>query len=168
MKKVLNLIDGLVENIIFVCTAGFVCVSFLQVIFRYVLNNSLSWSEEFSRYLFVVSVFLGSAVGLLHRKHVSVDLVERIFPDKIKHYYILLLDIFVGIFALFLGYVGLQMAMKSMTQLSSAMQIPLGYVYLAIPLGCSLMFINIVRRAVLDFKSAKQKQKESTRRDLVC
>lgn len=162
MKKVFNQLDGLVENIIFISTAGFVLVSFIQVISRYVLNSSLSWSEELCRYLFVLTVFLGSAVGLLHRKHVSVDLMEKIIPVKIKHYYILLIDIIVGVFSLFLGYVGLQMAMKSMTQPSPAMQIPLGYVYLAIPIGCTLMFINAARRAVMDLKSNKKIENENT------
>lgn len=168
MKKVSDIFDGIVENIIFACTAGFVFISFIQVIFRYVFNNSLSWSEELCRYLFVITVFFGSAVGLLHRKHVSVDVIEKIIPVKFRHYFIFMLDIFVTVFAAFLGYVGLQMATKSMTQPSPAMQVPLGYIYLAIPLGCAVMCINTLRRAIIDFKSAKQQQLESTGGDLKC
>ncbi|HZK86288.1 MAG TPA: TRAP transporter small permease [Desulfosporosinus sp.] len=161
MKKGFDHLDNIVENIIFITTAGFVLISFLQVIFRYVLNSSLSWSEELCRYLFVWTVFLGSAVGVFQSKHVSVDIMEKIVPDKIKPYYFLLIHVIVGLFSLFLGYVGLQMAMKSMTQTSPAMQIPLGYIYLAIPIGCSLMFINAARRAVMDLKYHKELQNKS-------
>ena len=47
-------------------------IIFLQVIFRYVLHHSLTFSEELARYLFVWTVFLGSAVVAKDNGHIVV------------------------------------------------------------------------------------------------
>jgi len=163
MKKKQNLFDAIIDNIIFITIAGFVLVSFMQVIFRYILNNSLIWAEELCRYLFVWMVFFGSAVAFKDRKHISLDLVDRVLPGWIKRYFTLILDILVIAFTIFLSVVGYQLAMKSMTQPSPAMQIPLGYIYLAIPLGAAAMCINTIRRAIADFALSHKTSDEEKR-----
>jgi len=46
---------------------------FLQVIFRYVLGEALSFSEELARYMFVWSVAMGSALALRSHSHIGVE-----------------------------------------------------------------------------------------------
>jgi len=55
---------------------GFIAMTaiiFLQVIFRYFLLQSLSWSEEVARYLFVWLTFLGASVVARSRSHIMVE-----------------------------------------------------------------------------------------------
>ena len=151
-KKPVKLFDAFIENLVFALSLGYVIVSFLQVLFRYVFNQSLSWSEELCRYLFVWTVFIGSGIGLYHRKHVNVDLLEKALPIHIRRYFILCLDLCVIGFLVFFLIVGTQLALKNMTQLSPAMGIPLGYIYISIPFGSIVMLIYAVRAAVISFK----------------
>lgn len=46
---------------------------FMQVVYRYVLADSLSWSEELARYMFIWSVAMGSALALKTRSHIGVE-----------------------------------------------------------------------------------------------
>lgn len=54
---------------------------FIQVIYRYVLESPLPWSEELCRYLFIVSSFLGGAVATSERSHIEINFTE-IFITK--------------------------------------------------------------------------------------
>jgi C4-dicarboxylate transporter DctQ subunit len=168
MKKVFALFDGFLENVIFICTVGYVILSFLQVIFRYVFNNSLVWSEEMCRYLFVWTVFFGSAIALKSRKHIAVDLLDKAFPVKIRKFYYVFIDLIIIIFLIVFMIIGAQLAARNMTQLSPAMQIPLGIVYLAIPIGSFVMIINAVRTAITDFKLGEKRFENSEGGNCVC
>lgn len=53
----------------------FMLLSIVQVFFRYVLNNSLSWSEELARILFVWATYLGIAVVSRDKEQIIVDVL---------------------------------------------------------------------------------------------
>ncbi len=55
---------------------------FIQVIYRYVLEIPLSWSEELCRYLFIVSTFLGGAIATAERSHIEINFVELIITKS--------------------------------------------------------------------------------------
>lgn len=57
---------------VFLC---FIAVSLIQVFFRYVLSNSLSWSEELARILFVWATYLGIAVVSRDKEQITVDIL---------------------------------------------------------------------------------------------
>ena len=54
-----------------------VCV-FLQFFTRYVLNNSLAWTEEIATNCLIVIVFLGSVWCVRMSRHIQVDVLFRI------------------------------------------------------------------------------------------
>ena len=161
-KKAVKIFDDFIENLVFALSLGYVIISFLQVLFRYVFNHSLSWSEELCRYLFVWTVFIGSGLGLYKRKHVGVDLLEKALPIPIRRYFILFLDACVIVFLIFFLIVGTELAMKNMTQLSPAMGIPLGYIYISIPFGSIVMLIYAIRAAVISFKQIESMKKSDS------
>ena len=150
MKTFFRWFDRSIYALMFLCIAGFVVISFLQVIFRFVLNDSLYWSEEISRYLFVWMVFLGSGVALLHRRHITIDLIPNLIPKKGRKIYNLCIDALVIAFAGFIVFYGYRFAVRGMRQGSPAVQIPLGYIYYGIVVGGVIMIINCLRAALAD------------------
>ena len=79
--KVLRFLDDNLEKMI--CTVTLALMSAIivaQVFFRYVLNNSLSWSEELARYLFIWTIYIGISYGVKMDKHVAVDAVYSYMP----------------------------------------------------------------------------------------
>jgi TRAP-type C4-dicarboxylate transport system permease small subunit len=58
------------------------CV-FLQFFTRYVLNNSLAWTEEIAINCLVVVVFLGSVWCVRKSRHIQVDVLYHYLPHGI-------------------------------------------------------------------------------------
>ena len=57
---------------------------FLQVVFRYLLDAPLDWSEEMASFAFVWMALLGASVGLKNDEHPRLDIFYQIFPDWVK------------------------------------------------------------------------------------
>ena len=58
------------------------CV-FLQFFTRYVLNNSLAWTEEIAINCLVVVVFLGSVWCVRQSRHIQVDVLYHYLPHGV-------------------------------------------------------------------------------------
>lgn len=59
-------------------------VTCLQVICRYVFNNSLVWSEELVRFLVVWMCLVGSAVSNFDDDHMTINIIVEKFPRKVQ------------------------------------------------------------------------------------
>lgn len=55
-------------------------VVFLQFFTRYVLNDSLGWTEEIARYLLIGVTFVGSVMATRKQSHIAVEFVYRWIP----------------------------------------------------------------------------------------
>ena len=89
MKKFFRGFDLVIDVLMILCSVGFVTLAFAQVVCRFVLNSSLTWSEELCRYLFVEMVFLGAGVCVLEKKHASVDIIVNLLPAGARKYCLL-------------------------------------------------------------------------------
>lgn len=129
--------------ILFVLFLVMVITTFAQVVFRFVFFNSLSWSEELSRYCLVWLTFIGGALGVKKKVHVAVEALTMLFPESIKRTAARFNYILLAVFAAILIKYGFALASFNMRQLSPAMQIPIGLIYAAIPVGglFALIFI---------------------------
>src|SRR6056297_3516758 len=52
-------------------------VVFVQFFTRYVLNDSIGWTEEIARYLLITVTFAGSAIAVRRNTHISVEFFYR-------------------------------------------------------------------------------------------
>jgi len=119
-------------------------IIFLQVIFRYVFHNSLTFSEELARYLFVWTVFMGSAVVARDNGHIVVGVLTERLKGKKAKYVKIAAYIFTMIFVTILFFQGLKMMRLSSFQHSPALGLSMSWVYLAIPVAMFVMFCNIL------------------------
>jgi len=130
-------------------------IIFLQVIFRYVLHNSLTFSEELARYLFVWTVFLGSAVVAKNNGHITVGALAQKLTDAKARYIKIVAYISAMVFVSILFFQGIKMMSLVSFQHSPALGISMSWVYLAIPVSMFVMFCNILL-LVLDVLHAKE------------
>ena len=120
----------------------------LQVFFRYVLNNSLSWSEELARYLFIWMIYIGISYGVKLDKHICVDAVYTFMPKGIKRGYAIVAYLLFLAFAVFIVYYGIMVVGMQISsgQVSPAMGLPMQYVYAAPVVGMILTIIRLIQK----------------------
>jgi len=116
-----------------------------QVVSRYILNKPSSWSEELARMLIIWVSLLGASVGFLYRSHLGVDYFVNKLPEESRSLVEFISHILVAVFALLVLICGgYQVVSRTLitNQLSPALQIKMGYVYLALPISgvCIMMF----------------------------
>src|SRR5205823_12700554 len=71
--------------IAFVLFWALAIIVFLQFFTRYVLNDSLSWTEEIARYGLMSLAFIGGAVVTRKKAHIAVELVSNLMgPGPIR------------------------------------------------------------------------------------
>jgi TRAP-type C4-dicarboxylate transport system permease small subunit len=135
-----------------------VALIFAQVVMRYVFSNSLSWSEELARYLFVWQIWIGVSYAARNRSHLRITMAkERLGPRSQEALEAIVTMVWIG-FALFIAIRGISLVMKTgrFNQKSPALHLPMMYAHLAVPTGCLLMAARLVENAVKDFVSKRQ------------
>lgn len=81
MARLLGRLIALIEWWAVCLLVALTVVVCLGVFFRYVLNDSLVWYDEFASYLLVWLTFYGAVVAHYHQRHIGFDLlVEKLAP----------------------------------------------------------------------------------------
>ncbi|MFC1460341.1 TRAP transporter small permease [Microvirga arabica] len=75
-------------------------IVFLQFFTRYVLNNSLGWTEEIARYFLILITFVGSVTAMRKGSHIAVEALLIYLPRGARHWTLVAVD---GLVALFCG-----------------------------------------------------------------
>jgi TRAP-type C4-dicarboxylate transport system permease small subunit len=116
----------------------------LQIICRYLLGASLTWSEELARYLLVWITFLGAGIAFRRGAHMGFNLLLRSMAPKFRSLARMITSVGILTFLSIATWKGTQLAIFNMGQHSPAMGLPIGVAYLAIPTGCLIMAVHAV------------------------
>ena len=120
-----------------------------QVVFRYGLNDSLIWAEEFARFALIWSAFLGAPVAYRRGEHVGVTLLVENLPGFFARVLIFLTHILAIGFGAILAWEGwfLTLRVFARGEIANAMQVPIAWGYLAVPVGG--LFLGLAAVAAL-------------------
>ena len=144
LKKIVGIINQIEDVFLVTMFAGMVAIIFSQVIMRYVFNNSLSWSEELGKFIFVWISWIGISIGHRRQEHIKITmLVDKLPPRLLKGAEAiveLMLIIICGI-TLYYGVMMIQIQIKIPY---AGIKISTAWGYLAVVLGCGLMSLRAV------------------------
>ncbi len=138
MKKFTEMLDNFLKNLLVLLMALMTVVVTWQVVTRYVLNSPSSYTEELSTYLLIWISLLGTAYALRLRAHLGIDVLTRKLQGKARQISNLIIYVSVIVFAAaVLVYGGLHLVYVTLhlNQLSAAFRVPVGYIYLVLPLS---------------------------------
>ena len=126
-----------------------VSLAFYQVLTRFVFDTPSTWSEVGTRFSMVWCVFLAAPAAFRHGHMMSLEVLLDIMPKKV-HVPFEFLSFACSILALYvLAYYGLELANRSKIQNISGLGISMYWLYLAIPVGCSLAIFSMSVKIVL-------------------
>jgi TRAP-type transport system small permease protein len=125
-------------------TVVMVAAVFLQVVFRYVVNQPLSWSEELARYVFVWASMLGASMGVKKKTHFGLDALIKLFPHPQKKTIEIVLYCLMSVFLIILVYYGTKFSSELYVQTAPGLNVTMAIPYAAIPVGGLLMLCHIL------------------------
>ena len=144
MKILRILVDG-IEAAAKVAVLGLTLLVFVvmlgQVIFRYVLNSSLQWSEELAVWGMVWMVFIGSVLLMRRWEHISITTLVRYAPLKVRPFLVIFNKAAALVFLVIVGYYGIEVFAGSFHAKSPSIGLSTRWIKLAIPTGAVLMAV---------------------------
>jgi TRAP-type C4-dicarboxylate transport system permease small subunit len=147
MKKLHGIINTIIEYFLISIFALLVVDVLWQVFGRYVLNQSFSFTEEFARFALIWLAILGAAYLNGSREHLAMDFLLRKLPPEQRNKRYQVIELCMLLFALIVMVIGggnLVYTTLSLGQTSSAMHVPLGYVYAIVPFsGLLIIYFSI-------------------------
>ena len=119
-----------------------VVVVTLGVFYRYVLNASLIWYDEFASYLLVWLTFYGAVVAAYHRKHIAFETIVEGFRPEARRWVAMGAEVCILVFQGILCYYGwvLMVAVRVETAVSLEW-VRMSWVYSVLPISGGLMVL---------------------------
>jgi TRAP-type C4-dicarboxylate transport system permease small subunit len=151
--KIFDKLNKLEEAFIMAAFAVMAVVLALQIFMRYAVNKPLIWSEELARYIFVWATFIGAGYGVRNKIHISMEVLYMRLPRKLKLAITLVTNILsIAVFAYLIPW-GFVVLKDQVNIKSSAMQIPMTWVFAAVPLGCFIVCLRLIGDTVRAVKT---------------
>jgi TRAP-type transport system small permease protein len=117
-------------------------IVFLQFFTRYVLNDSLAWTEEIARYGLMAVTFVGAAMVTRKNSHIAVVLLTEILPSGPARLLRALIDLITLGFLALLAYFSVLIVQRMQFQRMTVIDLPMSLVYGAVAFGCFLMLFR--------------------------
>ncbi len=151
MRRTLALIDYGLSRLLIAMMAVMVVTVSWQVASRYLVQSPSPWTEELATYLLIWISLLGAVYALRLKAHLGIDLLARYLSGPSERYLGLAIQFSVALFAAIVFVYGgarLVYVTLRLNQSSAALQIPMGYVYIVIPLTGVLLLLYTAAEAV--------------------
>lgn len=136
----------LLRRLVFLFLFVMFVTTLIGTICRYVpVLPGLFWAEEVTRYASIWMVFIAAAIALRRGLHLGVDIFVLLLPPAVRRVVTMAGLVLVLFFEFVVVYYGAIMTVSNMDQMSSALKMPMGWPFLALPAGGVLMAYETLR-----------------------
>jgi len=152
-------IDVILRWFVIIIMAAMTINVLWQVFSRFILQNPSSFTEELARYMLVWLGILGASYVSGQKMHLAIDLLATKLTGKAKSLLEIIIESCIFLFSLFVMVIGglrLVTITLALNQISAALQIKLGYVYLVLPISGLLMMFYSFFYIVEEIKNLKR------------
>ncbi len=139
-----KILDNAVEAVAGTLVAVIAVAVLLSVVYRYVLFRALTWADELPSFLFIWVVFLGAALGVKRGVHFEISAFVGGLPQNWRAALKKVALATETALALFLVIYGWELVELTRENRSPALDIPLAFVYAAVPLSGVLMILYLI------------------------
>ncbi|EGU29783.1 TRAP transporter small permease [Vibrio scophthalmi] len=127
----------------------------LQILFRFVFNFSLSWTEELARYVFIALVYAASSLAVIKGAHVRVEIIDNFVSGKAKYYLDQVIEASWCAFMIYIGIYGVEITVEALrvSQVTPALGWQIGWIYMIVPVFFFLISLRLVQRMYHRFQN---------------
>lgn len=119
------------------------------VVFRYVLDDPLTWSETLALWAMIWLVFVGTPVPLANSTHYAVEALVVKLPQSVQDGLALLVMALGLLFATLLAVHGFWLTNQNRFQIDPTLEVPFAFSYAAVPIGFTLMAAILLRNCIV-------------------
>lgn len=127
----------------------------IQVLSRYLIQLPFVGIEELSRLFFVWACFLGAAYGVIREIHINVEILEKLFSQKINRFFHLFCEMIILCITGIMVIYGTWFVLEGWTypDYTTALFYPRSLFHLPVPVSGAIMFFYTANKVVLLLKS---------------
>ena len=148
MQKIQHRLNRILEVFLVVLMTVLVLDVLWQVFSRYLLSSPSSFTDELAGFLLIWVGVLGAAYVAGRKEHLAIDILIQRSPPQRQRKLLYLIHSLIFLFALFVMVIGGLYLMYTRFVLqvkSAALQLPLGYVYIVLPIsGLIIMYYEVI------------------------
>ena len=123
-------------------------IVFLQFFTRYVLNDSLAWTEEIARYLLIMVTFAGAAMAVRRNTHIHVEFFYVYLPKHCGFALSTAVDVLRIFFFAICTWLAWKVTAIMQYQMMVVIEWPMSIVYGVVLAGFGAMTLRAVQVAV--------------------
>jgi TRAP-type C4-dicarboxylate transport system permease small subunit len=158
--RLLRQLDEHIEEWLLIATyTAMLLIATAQIFFRYVINYSISWSQDLLTYMLIWSVFIGISLAVKKRRHIKVELAYVFVSQKNQFYLKVLSNAVFIVFCLIFSYFSLKKVYSLMfvlPQMSESTGLSMWMIQIAVPVGFILSIYRLIVDTKLLFRERKQ------------
>lgn len=132
--------------------AGFLLVAMtlllaVQIVERYILGSSIVWLEEIARICFVWTIYFSAAGATRDDRHIRIEILDLFLGPAALKWVTLFADVLTIGFDLVIVWLGILLVQSSIQygDVTSVTNIPMGFIYVVIPVCYGLMAYRLYR-----------------------
>ncbi|NJO34072.1 MAG: TRAP transporter small permease [Rhodospirillales bacterium] len=130
---------------------------FVQVVLRFLGRSGIDGLEEVPRYLFVWLVMIGAAAAMWRNEHTILDYFVNLLGLRMRALVIAFTNAVSVLLFVYLIKLSFTLVPNAQFQTSPGLGLPLGYVFLAIPIGAALIILPMLRNICAALRTLWQK-----------
>ena len=138
--------------VIIILMAVMVASMCAQVFWRYVLNDSLIWPEEVSRYAFIWVSCLGMSVGVRRGDLIAIDVLWAGRPKRARLFISIVARVLTIPLLIVFAWEGWVLIDVVAGQRAAATNVPVWWVYLALPISSVFAALFILETLARDIR----------------
>jgi TRAP-type C4-dicarboxylate transport system permease small subunit len=130
-------------------------IVFLQFFSRYVLNDSVAWTEEIARYVLMAMAFVGCALAARRGTHIAVEVLLYALPRGTRRWVRGAVNLVSSLFLAALTVLCWQVADAMRFQPMVVVDLPMAIVYGAVFVGLAATTVRFALHAVKQFREGE-------------
>ena len=158
MRELMGQLDRIVEIFLCLLMVFLVLNVSWQVITRFILPEPSSYTEEVASFLLMWIGLLGAAYAYRKKMHLGIDIISEKLQGRAKYVttlFVYFLTLLVAIAVLIVGGMNLVLLTLELNQFSSSLGLPMGLIYLCLPLSGFLIVLYTLEMLLIDFVNDK-------------